>query len=124
MSLSTPLFNTVLKVLVRTRRRGKQQADQKVRNEIVCSQVTSLSMQKTPKEPQKEGLELTRQSSKVTGCKLSLQSQGLGDLIVATNQKLNSTNSVAGWTLARVSSCSLRSGTLSTLRKWLEGHRT
>lgn len=86
--------------------------------------MTSLSIQKTPKEPQKEGLELTRQSSKVTGCKLSIQSQGRGDLIVDDNQKLNSTNSVAGWTLARVSSCSLRSGTLSTLRKWLEDRWT
>lgn len=58
---------------------GKQQADQKVRNEILCSQVTSLSMQKTPKEPQKEGLELTPQSSKVRGCKVNIQSQGRVD---------------------------------------------
>lgn len=59
--------------------RGKQQADQKVRNEILCSQMTSLSMQKTPKEPQKEGLELTCQSSKVRGRKVNIQSQGRVD---------------------------------------------
>ena len=36
-------------------------------------------MQKTPKEPQKEGLELTRQSSKVRGHKVNIQSQGRVD---------------------------------------------
>lgn len=90
--------------------RGKQQADWKVRNGILCSQMTSLSMQKTSKEPQKEGLELTRQSSKVTGCKVNIQSQGRMGLTVDNSQKLNSTSSVAGWTPARASSCSLRSG--------------